>query len=79
MGRRIRPEVFEACCDGEAPVDSRHFIAASDRRRGGAEDVTTAMFERTLRYRSGLDSLHDDPAARLMGIARPRIASPVEA
>jgi RNA polymerase sigma-70 factor (ECF subfamily) len=35
-----------------------------------AEDVTSATFERALRYRSSFDSGRGDPAAWLIGIAR---------
>jgi RNA polymerase sigma-70 factor (ECF subfamily) len=39
-----------------------------------AEDVTSATFERALRYRSSFDSGRGDPAAWLIGIARHCIA-----
>jgi RNA polymerase sigma-70 factor, ECF subfamily len=39
-----------------------------------AEDVTSATFERALRYRSSFDPRRGDPAAWLIGIARRCIA-----
>ena len=39
-----------------------------------AEDVTSATFERALRYRESYDSRRGDPAAWLIGIARRCIA-----
>jgi RNA polymerase sigma-70 factor (ECF subfamily) len=39
-----------------------------------AEDVTSAAFERALRYRDSFDSARGEPAAWLIGIARREIA-----
>lgn len=43
-----------------------------------AEDVTSEVFERALRYRDGYDFRKGDPAAWLLGIARRCIAASAE-
>jgi RNA polymerase sigma-70 factor, ECF subfamily len=58
------------------PLVRRVYAYAAYRIGPGpdAEDITSATFERALRYRDSFDSRRGDPAAWLIGIARRCIA-----
>ena len=58
------------------PLIRRVYAYVAYRIGGGpdAEDVTSEVFERALRYRDGYDPSKGDPAAWLIGIARRRLA-----
>ncbi len=59
-----------------APLVRRVYAYVAYRLGDGpdAEDVTSEVFERALRYRESYDSRKGDPAAWLIGIARRCVA-----